>query len=79
MQAKIINIWYSVSRGDIIETVPAKLTPKLIAELDELVKEGWYANRSEAVRDAVRELVEKMRLETLQEAIKKDIEWGLYG
>lgn len=79
MQAKIINIWYSVSRGDIIETVPAKLTPKLIAELDELVKEGWYANRSEAVRDAVRELVEKMRLETLQEAIKKDIEWGLHG
>ncbi|OYT62605.1 CopG family transcriptional regulator [Thermoplasmatales archaeon ex4484_30] len=62
-----------------METVPAKLTPKLIAELDELVKEGWYANRSEAVRDAVRELIEKMRLETLQEAIKKDIEWGLHG
>ncbi|KAA0003326.1 MAG: ribbon-helix-helix protein, CopG family [Thermoplasmata archaeon] len=62
-----------------METVPTKLTPKLIAELDELVREGWYANRSEAVRDAVRELVEKMRLETLQEAIKKDIEWGLHG
>jgi len=62
-----------------METVPAKLTPKLIAELDELVREGWYANRSEAVRDAVRELIEKMRLETLQEAIKKDIEWGLHG
>lgn len=62
-----------------METVPAKLTPKLVAELDELVKEGWYSNRSEAVRDAVRELVEKMRLETLNEAIKRDIEWGLHG
>ncbi|MCD4740015.1 ribbon-helix-helix domain-containing protein [archaeon] len=59
-----------------METVPAKLTPKLV---NELVKEGWYSNRSEAVRDAVRELVEKMRLETLNDAIKKDIEWGLNG
>ncbi|MCK4327945.1 MAG: ribbon-helix-helix protein, CopG family [Candidatus Diapherotrites archaeon] len=62
-----------------METVPAKLTQRLVMELDELVKEGWYANRSEAVRDAVRELVEKMRVELLEEAIKKDIEWGLYG
>lgn len=62
-----------------MKTVPAKLTQKLVVELDELVKEGWYSNRSEAVRDAVRELVEKMRVEMLQEAMKKDIEWGLYG
>lgn len=62
-----------------MKTIPAKLTPKLVSELDELIKQGWYSNRSEAIRDAVRELVEKMRIETMKEAIKKDIEWGLYG
>jgi putative addiction module CopG family antidote len=78
---KTINSWYTIvsSRCYNMKTVPAKLTPKLINELDELVKQGWYPNRSEAVRDAVRELVEKMRIENLEEAIKKDIEWGLYG
>ncbi|MDI6888379.1 MAG: ribbon-helix-helix domain-containing protein [Methanocellales archaeon] len=62
-----------------MESIPAKLTPKLITELDELVKEGWYSNRSEAIRDAVRELVERKKLELLEEAIEEDIRWGLYG
>ena len=62
-----------------METVPAKITDKLLLELDRIVEEGWYANRSEAIRDAVRELVEKMKIERLDTAIKKDIEWGLRG
>lgn len=62
-----------------METVPAKITNKLLLELDRIVEEGWYADRSEAIRDAVRELVEKMKIERLETAIKKDIEWGLRG
>jgi len=62
-----------------METVPAKVTEKLLAELDRVVEEGWYANRSEAIRDAIRELVEKMKIERLETAIKEDIEWGLRG
>ena len=53
--------------------VPAKLMKRLVTELDELVKQGWYSNRSEAVR----ELVEKMRAEVLEDMIRKDIKWGL--
>ena len=60
-----------------METIPAKVTPKLVNEIDELVKEGWYANRSEAIRDAVRDLVKKMKAERLEAAIKEDVEWGL--
>ena len=44
-----------------METVPAKLTEKLIYEADELIKEGWYANKSELIRDAVRELIRKLK------------------
>jgi len=65
--------------GRNMETVPAKITNKLLLELDRIVEEGWYADRSEAIRDAVRELVEKMKIERLETAIKKDIEWGLRG
>jgi len=63
----------------LLETIPAKLTSKLVAEIDALIKEGWYANRSEAIRDAVRNLVERKKLVRLEAAVKEDIEWGLYG
>lgn len=60
-----------------MDTVTTKLTERLTSELDALVDEGWYANRSEAVRDAVRELVENKRLERLERAVEEDIDWGL--
>jgi len=62
-----------------LETVPAKVTPKLVNEIDELVSEGWYANRSEVIRDAIRDLVKKLSAEKLQQAIKEDVKWGLHG
>jgi len=62
-----------------LQTIPAKLTSKLEAELDALIKEGWYANRSEAIRDAVRSMVEQKQLVRLEAAIEEDIQWGLHG
>lgn len=62
-----------------METVPAKITPKLVAEIDELVTDGWYANRSEVIRDAVRGLVQRLKAEKLEQTIKADVEWGLRG
>ena len=62
-----------------LQTIPAKLTSKLVAELDGLINEGWYANRSEAIRDAVRNMVERKKLVRLEAAIEEDIKWGLHG
>jgi len=42
----------------VMETVQIRLTEKQIRNIDVLVKKGIYPNRSEAVRDAVRKLVE---------------------
>jgi len=61
------------------QTVPAKLTARLVQEAEEPIKEGWYANKSELIRDAVRDLINKLKLQKLEKAIKEDIEWGLYG
>jgi len=60
-------------------TVPTKLTEKLVIEADNLIKEGWYANKSELIRDAVRDLINKTKMQKLEKAIKEDIKWGLYG
>lgn len=62
-----------------METINAKLTEKLIQEADDIVKEGWYANKSELIRDAVRELIRKIKAQRLETSIKEDIIWGLHG
>jgi hypothetical protein len=62
-----------------MEAIPAKLTPRLVEEMDELIREGWYANRSELIRDAVREAIRRARAQRLEAAIKEDISWGLLG
>lgn len=62
-----------------MESIPAKITPKLVEEMDNIIDEGWYANRSELIRDAIREMIRKMKAERLEQAIKEDVSWGLYG
>ena len=62
-----------------LEMVPSKLTKRLIRDADELIKEGLYANKSELIRDAVRQLVRRAKAERLEAAIKEDAEWGLRG
>jgi len=62
-----------------MDMVSAKLTKRLLEEANELIKEGWYANKSELIRDAVRDLINKSKMQKLEKAIKEDIKWGLYG
>lgn len=45
--------------------VPARMEQKLMKKLDDLVKSGRYVSRSEAVRDAVRQLVAKYETPSL--------------
>jgi len=62
-----------------METIPAKITKKLVIEMDKVIKEGWYANRSELVRDAIRKMIKDLKADRLESAIKEDVKWGLYG
>jgi|TARA_Y100000310_G_scaffold86973_1_gene83876 putative addiction module CopG family antidote len=62
-----------------MQTVPTKLTDKLVIEIEDLIKDGWYANKSELIRDAVRDLISKTKMQKLETAIKEDITWGLHG
>ena len=60
-------------------TTEAKLTPKLLEELENIINEGWHIDRSEAIRDAVRKLIVERRLSKEERNIVKDVEWGLHG
>lgn len=62
-----------------MQAIPAKITPRLLGEMDEIIKEGWYANRSELIRDAVREIIRKTKTERFEAALKEDVQWGLHG
>lgn len=62
-----------------LQMVPTKMTKRILTEMEELIKQGWYVNKSEFIRDAVRELVKKLKVAQLESAIKEDIAWGLYG
>jgi len=62
-----------------MEVVPTKLTKKIEEEMDSIVKEGWYSNRSEFIRDAIRAMIRKIKAERMEAAIKEDVIWGLYG
>ena len=59
-----------------METITAKITHRLIHELDHLVENGWYANRSEAIRDGIREIIDKRKYMAMKKAIEEDIDWA---
>jgi Arc/MetJ-type ribon-helix-helix transcriptional regulator len=44
-----------------MEVIAVRLTEQLTKELDKLVKEGMYPNRSEALREAARLLLRMQR------------------
>ena len=60
-------------------TTKAKLMPKPLEGLENIIQEGWYTDRSEAIRDAVRKLIMERRLSKEERNIIKDVEWGLHG
>jgi antitoxin ParD1/3/4 len=46
-------------RVDLLKLVTVKLPERLIDDVDQLVKAGIYHNRSDAIREAVRELLRR--------------------
>ncbi|CAD6494260.1 MAG: hypothetical protein CHKLHMKO_00682 [Candidatus Argoarchaeum ethanivorans] len=60
-------------------TIEAKLTPKLLEELEKFIQKGWYADRNDAIRDAVRKLIRDKKFTKEELNIIEDVEWGLRG
>lgn len=50
-----------------------------MVKVDDMVENGWYYSRSEAIRDALRKLICQNEHGKVKAIIEIDIEWGLYG
>jgi Arc/MetJ-type ribon-helix-helix transcriptional regulator len=60
-----------------MKVIQVELPDKITAELESLVKEGWFTDETEIIRLAVMEFVRRDRL-TLQEQFQReDIAWAL--
>ena len=73
MDAHIQYMKYVVS-GLKMETVQIRLTRNMLTGLDELIKLGEYPNRSEAVRDSVRKMLDRNKSSEVLNVSVKDLQ-----
>jgi len=59
---KVINYFEDVYYGDCLPIVSISLTSDLLKKLDEFMRERGYSSRSEAIRDAIRDLLSEFEL-----------------
>jgi len=50
----------------VMDTLQIRLNPEMVNRLDDLIKQGKYSSRSDAIRDAVRRFVWDMELGSIK-------------
>ncbi len=61
----------------ITKTIEIQLPEQVAAELDALVKGGWFASENEIVRLALVEFVRHNRLALIEQFQHEDVAWAL--
>jgi metal-responsive CopG/Arc/MetJ family transcriptional regulator len=62
-----------------MKTLSIECPDALADRLEELVREGWVANREQAVVEALRRFLDSHRPELIETQVLRDVEWGLHG
>jgi len=60
-------------------TIKTEVPLGLLAEVQKLVDAGWFRSLDDVMLDALRRFVESHRTELMEEFIREDVDWGLYG
>ena len=60
-------------------TVQAQIPTRLLAEIEALVKDGWFSDLNDLFLDALRRYLDSHRPEMMEQFIREDVEWGLHG
>lgn len=60
-----------------MKALSIELPDKIAIELDQLVADGWFANKSEVIRLALLEFVRRHHLALIEQFQREDIEWAL--
>jgi Arc/MetJ-type ribon-helix-helix transcriptional regulator len=60
-----------------MKTIQVDIPEKLVNEIEEYVKEGWFNNEGELMREALREFIRHHRPMLMEKYMEEDIEWAL--
>ena len=60
-----------------MKTIRVDLPERVSAELDSLIRGGWFANEAEIVRLALLEFVQHNRFALMEQFQREDIAWAL--
>jgi Arc/MetJ-type ribon-helix-helix transcriptional regulator len=60
-----------------MKVVHVELPDKMVAELDALVKSGWFVDEAEIVRQALADFVEHRGFALSEQFQREDIAWAL--
>ena len=60
-----------------MKTISVELPDRAAEETGALVRAGWFASESEAIRAAVLDFVRRNRIELLERFQREDIAWAL--
>jgi Arc/MetJ-type ribon-helix-helix transcriptional regulator len=62
-----------------VKTVEAKIPDRLDRAIDALVEGGWFPNRDEVVRQAIRRFLDAHQPNLMEKFVREDVDWGLRG
>jgi len=60
-----------------MKTIQVDIPEKLVTEIEEYVKEGWFNNEGELMREALRQFIRHHRPMLMEKHMEEDIEWAL--
>jgi metal-responsive CopG/Arc/MetJ family transcriptional regulator len=60
-----------------MKTVNVDIPEKLGTEIEKYIKDGWFSNESELMREALREFIRHHRPMLMEKFMEEDIEWIL--
>ena len=60
-----------------MKTINVPLPDKLVAEVENYVKSGWFTDEADLMRTALQEFIRHNRLKLKEQFMKEDIEWAL--
>ena len=60
-----------------MNAISLELPDQLTADVDKAVAAGWFADRQEAIREAIREFINSRRLDLQERQQLDDVAWAL--
>ena len=60
-----------------MNAISLELPDQMTADVDKAVEAGWFADRQEAIRQAIREFINSRRLDLQEQQQLDDIAWAL--